>query len=148
MKKIIMAMVVLGAVMASAAPVHAADAKIMLPIAGAMAANDAQVRLGPSVKFYFGNQPTPKVLEKLGADKTSLKTNAVGKSHQVACNWVFLSDLLQLQKRAQQLGANAVINIVSNYNNVENSSDTEFECHVGMLMAGVAFKGDFVKIAD
>jgi hypothetical protein len=28
------------------------------------------------------------------------------------------------------------------------SSQTEFECHAGALMAGVALKGDFVKIAD
>jgi uncharacterized protein YbjQ (UPF0145 family) len=56
--------------------------------------------------------------------------------------------MLQLQKRARDLGANAVINIVSNYNNVEFSSETEFECHAGAIMAGVALKGDFVKVAD
>jgi uncharacterized protein YbjQ (UPF0145 family) len=142
------AVALVATLVAGAAPALAADAKIMMPIAGAMEGGGAQERLGPSVRFYFADQPTPKVLERLGSDKTSQKTNAFGKAHETACNRVFLSGLLQLQKRAQQLGANAVIKIVSNYDNVEHASATEFECHVGMLMAGVAFKGEFVKVAD
>ena len=129
-----------------AMPAHASDNKVMLPIAGAMADNNAQGRLGDSVKFYFGNQPTPKILQKLGGDTTSQKTNAFAKSNEKACNWVFLSDMLALEKRAKELGANAVYNIVSNYDNIENSSDTEFECHVGGIMAGVAFKAQFAKV--
>ena len=129
-----------------AMPAHASDNKVMLPIAGAMADNNAQGRLGDSVKFYFGNQPTPKILQKLGSDTTSQKTNSFAKSNEKACNWVFLSDMLALEKRAKELGANAVYNIVSNYDNIENSSDTEFECHVGGIMAGVAFKAQFAKV--
>ncbi|WP_374041196.1 hypothetical protein [Massilia sp. MS-15] len=49
------------------------------------------------------------------------------------------------QARAKELGADAVVNIVSNYKNVEMSSETEFECHDGAMMTGVALKGDFVK---
>ncbi|HEX2930213.1 MAG TPA: excinuclease ATPase subunit, partial [Candidatus Binatia bacterium] len=64
------------------------------------------------------------------------------------CNWVFLSAMIALEKRAQQLGANAVVNIVSYYQKVIMSSPTEFECHAGAVIAGVALKGDFVKIAD
>jgi hypothetical protein len=44
------------------------------------------------------------------------------------------------------LGANAVVNIISYYRKVPMSSDTQYECHAGTLMAGVALKGDFVKI--
>lgn len=130
----------------AALPAQARDTKLMLPIAGAMADNDAQNRLGDSVKFYFGDQPTPKVLERLVTDQTSQKTNSVGKTPERACNWAFLSAMLQLQKRAQSLGANAVINIVSNYKNQVTSSATEYECHDGAIMSGVALKGEFVKI--
>ncbi len=56
--------------------------------------------------------------------------------------------MLQLQKRAKELGANAVVNIVSNYDNVEYASEAEFECHAGGIMAGVALKGDFVRIGS
>ncbi|NML60000.1 excinuclease ATPase subunit [Massilia sp. RP-1-19] len=146
MKKIISTLVVLGAVSAIAAPAQARNTKVMLPLAAAMAENDAQSRLGDDVKFYFAGQTTPSVLQKLGSDKTSQKTNAFGKSDAKACNWAFLSAMLRLQKRAKELGANAVVNIVSNYDNVEFASATEFECHSGAIMAGVALKGDFVKV--
>lgn len=146
MKKIISTLVILGAVAAIAAPAQARNSKVMLPLAGAMADNDAQSRLGDDVKFYFAGQATPKVLQKLGTDKTSQKTNAFGKSDAKACNWAFLSAMLRLQNRARELGANAVINIVSNYDNAEFASATEFECHAGAMMAGVALKGDFVKV--
>lgn len=148
MKKTVSTLVAIAAVMAAVAPAQAADRKVMLPIAGAMGANDAQNRIGDSVKFYFGSQPTPKVVAKLGSDTTSQKTNAFGKSDEKACNWVFLSGMLALKKRAEELGANAVVNIVSNYNHVEASSTTEFECHAGAIMAGAAFKADFVKVAN
>lgn len=120
---------------------------LKLSIEGAMAANDAQARLGDSVKFFFAGQPTPRVASKIITDKTSQRTNGFGKSPEKACNYVFLSAMLQLQKRAQDLGADAVINIVSNFKNVEFASATEFECADGALMAGVALKGDFVKLA-
>ena len=145
-KALSMAVMVVAATCAVTA--HAADNKVMLPIENALNANDAKGRLGEDVKIYFAGQPTPKVLEKRGSDKTSQKTNAFGKSAETACNWAFLSAMLQLQKRAREMGANAVINVVSNYKNVEYSSATEFECHEGNIIAGVAFKADFARVAD
>ncbi|HEY0490521.1 MAG TPA: excinuclease ATPase subunit [Telluria sp.] len=146
MKKMISTLLVFGAVAAIAAPAQARNTKVMLPLAEAMTENDAQSRLGSDVKFYFAGQAAPKVLQKLGTDKTSQKTNAFGKSDAKACNWAFLSAMLRLQGRARELGANAVVNIVSNYDNVEFASATEYECHAGAMMAGVALKGDFVKV--
>jgi len=133
--------------LAAPIPAMAADKIVAFPIAGALAANGAQQRLGENVQFYFAGQATPKVLETITSDKTSLRTNAFGKSAEKACNWVFLSAMLQLQKRALAVGANAVINITSNFNDQEMASPTEFNCADGALMAGVAFKADFVKIA-
>jgi uncharacterized protein YbjQ (UPF0145 family) len=146
MKKLLLSIAITAAAFGSTLPAQARDTKLMMPLAAAMADNDAQGRLGDSVKFYFGSQKTPQVLQKLSTDQTSQKTNSVGKSAEKACNWAFLSAMLRLQARAQELGANAVVNIVSNYKNVEMSSETEFECHDGAMMTGVALKGDFVKI--
>jgi uncharacterized protein YbjQ (UPF0145 family) len=146
MKKLLSVAALLAASLTSF-QAQAADTMIKFPIAAALAANDAQHRLGDSVKFYFADQPTPKVLTKIMTDKTSQRTNGFGKSAEKACNWVFLSAMLALQKRAHEVGANAVINIVSNFKDVEMASQTEFECADGALMAGVALKGDFVKIA-
>ena len=146
MKKMISVAVMAAAALACSAA-SAGNDMLKLPIEGAMAANDAQARRGDSVKFFFAGQPTPRVASKIITDKTSQRTNGFGKSPEKACNYVFLSAMLQLQKRAQDLGADAVINIVSNFKNVEFASATEFECADGALMAGVALKGDFVKLA-
>jgi uncharacterized protein YbjQ (UPF0145 family) len=147
MKNFVCSLVFMSASFIAAWPVHARDTKHLLPISAAMQVRDSQERLDGSVKFYFGNQKSPKVLARLGSDASNRKTNAFGKSDETACNWAFLSALVALEKRAQALGANAVINIVSYYKKNTMSSSSEFECHAGAIMAGVALKGDFVKIA-
>jgi uncharacterized protein YbjQ (UPF0145 family) len=136
------------AFLAAIEPACARDTKLLLPIAAAMATKDAEEKLEGSVKFFFGTQEYPKVTTKLGTDVSNRKTNAFGKSDEKACNWAFLSAMIALERRAKQLGANAVVNIVSYYQRVEMSSTTEFECHAGALIAGVALKGDFVKIDE
>ena len=129
-------------------PVQARNTKHLLPIATALAVKDAQEKLDGSIKFFFGNQETPKIAGKLGSDMSNRKTNAFGKSDETACNWAFLSAMIALEKRAQQLGANAVVNIVSYYDRKVMSSTTEFECHAGAVIAGVVLRGDFVKLAE
>ncbi|HLN87474.1 MAG TPA: excinuclease ATPase subunit [Candidatus Limnocylindrales bacterium] len=148
MKKTICLAIWVASILGIVWPAQARDTKYLLPIATALETKDAKTRLDGSVKFFFGNQETPKILTKLGTDVTNLKTNAVGKSDENACNWVFLSAMLALEKRAKQLGANAVINIVSYFKKEVMSSATEFECHAGAVIAGVALRGEFVKIAN
>jgi uncharacterized protein YbjQ (UPF0145 family) len=147
MKKWISSFVILGAALTATSAAQARDTKLLLPIATAMEAPDTQEKLVGSVKFYFGDQKHPKVLEKLGSDVSNRKTNAFGKSDETACNWAFLSALVALEQRAISLGANAVVNVVSYYKKDTHSSESEFECHAGALMAGVALKGDFVKVS-
>jgi uncharacterized protein YbjQ (UPF0145 family) len=144
----VMAITSLIVSLATVSTLHARDTRHLLPIAAAMETKDAQDKLDGSVKFFFGDQAAPQFLTKLGSDVANRKTNAFGKSDEKACNWAFLSALVALEKRAQQLGANAVINVVSYYNRKVMSSTTEFECHAGAVIAGVVLKGDFVKIVD
>ena len=148
MERLLAGLIIAAFMLTIVAPSSARDTKYMLPIAAALETQDAKQKLEGSVKFFFGSQETPKILTKLGSDVTNLKTNAVGKSDEKACNWVFLSAMIQLKKRAKQLGANAVLNIVSYYHKNVVSSATEFECHAGAVMAGVALKGDFVKVEE
>jgi uncharacterized protein YbjQ (UPF0145 family) len=148
MRKIVSSAIILGAVLAASVPAHARDTRHMLPVASAMEAKDAQEKLDGSVKFYFGDQQTPKVLAQFGDEVSNRKTNAFGKADVTACNWAFLSALVAFEKKAKALGANAVVNIRSFYKKNEVSSQTEFECHAGAVMAGVALKGDFVRIGD
>lgn len=100
------------------------------------------------VDFYFGAQPHPGILQDFGEWPTNKKTNAFGKTDQFACQWAMLSALLSLHQRAISLGANAVINIRSNYKNQEFVSETHFECGAGAVMAGVALKGTIVRTKE
>jgi uncharacterized protein YbjQ (UPF0145 family) len=148
MKKILVPTLFAMAAITSVLPAHARDTRHMLPIEDALNASDAQGKLSGDIKFYYGNQSHPKILTKLGSDVSNRKTNAFNKTAEHACNWAFLSALLALEKKAQQLGANAVVNIVSYYKKDEVSSPNEFECHDGAFVTGVALKGEFVKIAN
>lgn len=121
------------------------DDWLMFPIDQGLSTPAAQQKL-QGIDFYFGDQKHPKVLKDFGEFKTNKKTNAFNKSDKQACEWVFLSALLEMQERARKLGANAVINIKSNYRDNEIVSDKEYQCGAGALFAGVAFKGRFVKI--
>jgi hypothetical protein len=87
------------------------------------------------------------VAKAIGEWGTNKKTNAFGKSDKAACEWVFLSAILTMQERARSEGGDAIINIRSNYKNIETSSETEYMCGAGAVIAGVAFKGEVVKLA-
>jgi hypothetical protein len=116
----------------------------MMPIADVMAKYKDQLS---AVAFYFDDQPHPKVERTLGEYTSNQKTNAFNKTDAEACQWVALSALLSLQKRALAEGGNAVINIHSYYKKNDLSDPTRYECHAGYAAAGVAFKGTAAKLA-
>lgn len=126
---------------------EARDTRHQFPIADVLGNPEWASQL-EGVKFYFGEQSHPAVVRSFGEDRTNKKTNAFNKTDEEACRWVMLSALKQLKARADQLGANAVINIISNYKNNQKSSETEYTCGAGGLMAGVALIGQFVVIEE
>ena len=128
------------------AELQADDAKHSFSIQEALASKEYKGRLYKEIKFYFGTKPDQRIRKNLGNYVANKKTNAFLKNDHKACEWVFLSALLSLQKRAIAEGGNAVINIRSFYKKNEMSSKTKFECHVGLLMAGVALKGTVVYL--
>lgn len=119
--------------------------RLHFPIAEAAGTAEAQSKLDGSVKFYWGDQKHPKVSKTVGTDKTNKKTNGFNKSDKDSCEWAWLSAMITMQNRAKQLGADAIINIKSIYQNQDFVSDTEYECGVGTFTSGVALRGDFVK---
>jgi uncharacterized protein YbjQ (UPF0145 family) len=54
--------------------------------------------------------------------------------------------LLQMQQAARDMGGNAVVNIESFYKRKVFRSNDQFECHAGNIVAGVALRGDVVKL--
>ena len=98
------------------------------------------------IQLFFGEQAYGKVLSKKGSVKVNKKTNAFNKTDTEACEWVFLSAVIALQKTASKKGGNAVVNIKSNYKNNLTSSKDTFQCGAGSIIAGVALVGDIVTI--
>jgi uncharacterized protein YbjQ (UPF0145 family) len=137
----------LGVVLVVLSAAQARDTRLMLPIEEAMSTPEAKERLQGDIRFYFGDQAHPEVKERLGEGVSNRKTNAVNKTDKRAFEWVFLSALLAMQERARELGADAVVNIQSYYRKVTVGSATQYECHAGAVIAGVALKGEFVKLA-
>ena len=128
-------------------PASARNDVVNLPIANALNSPEAHDKLGHSVQFYFGTQPTPRIVREFGSFVAHRKTNGFAKSEDTSCDWAFLSALVELQSRAVSLGANAVVDIESYYNRHEVSSPATYECHKGFLMAGVVLRGKMVRLA-
>lgn len=146
MKRILPIAILLGALL-SHGSANARDDHQMFPLEDALQTQAAKEKLNPEIKLYFGDQKHPKVTKDHGEWKTNKKTNGFNKSDKVACEWTFLSAVLEMQERAQKESANAVIGIKSNYKNIERSSETEYMCGSGALMSGVALKGRVVELA-
>lgn len=127
-------------------PAQARDTEYKLPIQDITNMADYQDKIGTEVRFFFGDQKAPAIEQRLGEYTTNKKTNAFNKSDEEACRWVMLSALVSLKEKALQLGGNAVVGIKSYYKKDEFSSSTEYECHAGALMSGVALKGTVVKL--
>jgi uncharacterized protein YbjQ (UPF0145 family) len=128
-------------------PALARDTVLRLPLADVLELPEAKTKLDGSVKFYLAGQKTPKVIETRSSGVANKKTNGVGKTNESGCKWAALSALISLQESAKKDGANAVIDIVSYYKKNEFKSSTEYECHAGAFVVGVALKGTYAKVA-
>jgi uncharacterized protein YbjQ (UPF0145 family) len=116
------------------------------PFANAVAEATKSGKLDGTVKFYLhGNNPQGQVNVIKSDVSVNRKTNAFGKADQKTCDWALQSALIALQAAAKQAGANAVIDIVSDYGDEYRDSE-KYECHVGFLMSGVIMKGKLAKV--
>jgi hypothetical protein len=128
---------------------HTAEARNetrIMPVDVALNSPEAKQVLDGSVTFYFGDSAHPAVEKNFGNFTSNKKTNSFGKSDDDACTWVLLSALKSFQDRANNEGGDAVINLKSYYKRNEVSYDKDFECHAGSFVAGIALKGDVVKL--
>ena len=126
---------------------HSRNSRLLLSIHEALQSSNFVNKIDPDISLYFGDQKHAEVTHSSGDFTSNKKTNAFNKSDEDACQWVLLSALLSLQDRARKEGANAIINIVSYYKKNIYKSDSQFECHAGAIMAGVALRGEVVRVA-
>ncbi len=137
----------MSAALVAIAPIaDARETRHKFSLETALAKAQASGQLASGVKLFFGKQKYPKPTAQLGSTRTNKKTNFFNKTDQEACDWAFLSSMVALTQYAQRVGGNAVVNIRSNYKNVEFSSESEYECGAGTVTGGTAFVGDVVKL--
>ncbi|PIQ38353.1 MAG: excinuclease ATPase subunit [Lysobacterales bacterium CG17_big_fil_post_rev_8_21_14_2_50_64_11] len=129
-------------------PLDARNNTLYLPISDVVDGSYAHNQLDGSVRFYFADQPSPRVLDTMDEDFSNRKTNAFGKTDVEACKWAMLSALVALQESAKARGANAVIGVASYYKKKVYADRAKYECHAGALLAGVALKGTYAKVVD
>ena len=146
MKKLPLLACCLLATAFAAGPAQARDDHLHFPIDGAMNTPDAKQKIDPNIRLFWGDQKHPKAAQEFGQYTTNLKTNALNKSDQTACEWVFLSTVISLQDRAKSEGGNAVVDIHSYIKRNDVSSETDFDCEVGTFTAGVTLRGTVVKL--
>jgi len=130
-----------------AVPALARDEAVKLSFADLLESAQAKGRLDGSVKFYLAGQKTPKLIERKGEDISNKKTNGFNKDVTTGCQWAALAALIAFQDKAKQMGANAVVDIVSYYKRETFTSATEYECHDGAFVTGVTLKGTYAKLA-
>jgi hypothetical protein len=133
-------------IVASGSIADARNTRLLLKIQDVLSRPDFLEKVGNSVSFYFSNQPQPQAAQTMGEFVTNKKTNSFGKSDEAACQWAMLSALIQFRDRATSEGGNAVVNLQSYYDKTEIPDKSEYECHAGAVVAGVALKGTVAKI--
>ena len=126
--------------------VSARDDRIKLSIADALSSADAQAKLNPAIKLYWGTQAYAKTGQALSEYTAKKLMNGALKSDKSACDSTFLATLIALQERASAEGGNAVVNIRSLYHDEEVSSETDYVCSAGMVTAEVGLRGNIVKL--
>ena len=114
-------------------------------ITEALTFKDYKARLD-DVGLFYGNQRHPRVARSLGVRTTSQRSNAVGRKNKETCARAFASALLRLRSAALRMGGDAVIDIKSNYQHNEVSSETHYQCASGRIVSAVALKGTIVKL--
>jgi hypothetical protein len=126
----------------------ARNIKHSFPIADAFESKDLPEKPAGAVKFFFTKEKSPRATKVIQNQTITRKINLRGNSNEKACNLAFMSVLKDFEKRAKEMSANAVVNIVSAYKRAEMSSATHFECHEGSGYMAVALRGDFATTAD
>jgi uncharacterized protein YbjQ (UPF0145 family) len=99
------------------------------------------------IRFYFAGERHPGIVRRVQNNATtSQRARKAGRAADWACNRALMNALIRLGDAARSSGANAVINIRSNWDNRPYANGSEYECGIGRMMAGVALKGDIVTL--
>ncbi len=97
------------------------------------------------VPFFMMGQKHSKTGRDFGVFTSNRRTNAFGKSDEEACKIAFLSAIIALQSRAEEMGGDAVVDIKSTTKHNDLESATHYRCAAGSVIANVVLTGQVVK---
>lgn len=103
-------------------------------------------QFAPDVALYFGNQPHPAVVAKLGEVTKSSHPPRKTLTEVEVCNATLADALRQLASAAHDRGANAVINIRTNFHSSESNDENNYTCGVSSVSAALRVRGEMVTI--
>ena len=132
----------------------ARNTALTLPIADVTKLASTRQIIGPDVELQFGKHAADPQTEVLGELRVQVSADPyegsgahrVSRGDEATCRDAFRQALAELSRQAHQRGANAIVGIVSDYNHVEMSHPTAYECHAGMTRAVVALKAQAARV--
>jgi len=102
--------------------------------------------LAPDVALYFGDQPHPPVLAKLGDITKSSHPPRKTLTEVQVCNATLADALRQLSSAAHDHGANAVINITTHFHSTVSNDANNYTCGVSGVSAALRVRGELVTV--
>lgn len=105
---------------------------------------DFQSRLG-DFRFTFGSDILGSSVGTFNVKRT---TNGVLKTDKDACEWAFISALLELKRLAQEKDGIAVEAIQSTITGTQYISSTHYQCLTGHTNSRVYLQGTTVKLNE
>ena len=127
-----------------AAPAHARNTEQFYDIQSAVENGKGNANL-LDVPYYFIGQKAPSAAKTIGTWSSNRSTSGAFRGDEESCQIAFLSALIQLQKRAQAEGGNAIINIRSITRGTKTESATQYRCVAGAMIVHVGLEGTVIK---
>ena len=126
-----------------ASPALARNDTLDFSVEGAMSVGPKHKLL--DTPWYMAGYKKSPSGERLQMMNTQKATNKFGKDDDYACSIAFMSAIIQLQKRAKQLGAKAVVDIKAETKGMTPASPNMYNCNLGTFTAVVRLTGVPVK---
>lgn len=137
----------LMAALLAASPAAARNVIMPMSVSDLLATPQARQHLGDAITFRFGAQSTPRPVQTFGSREVRGKASDSGAGgEQAACTFAAIDALRRLGDDATSAGANAVINIESDFHNHPVSSPRMIECHMGSFSVVVVLRGELVRL--
>ena len=125
--------------------VQARDTEVFVAAESAAQSDHAKGYL-LDVPWYLKDQPGAPQGRSLATVTTEQSTRGAFRSDESSCQVAFLTALKNLQERAQRMGGDAVVDIVSVTRGSRSESPTDFRCVAGAIVVHVGLEGTIVDL--